>query len=926
MKVFKLFSILAVCLLTASLAAQWSNDAAANTAVATLDGSQVIPKIGIGPEGDVFVGFYSNESGNYDVRLQRFDASGTAMWEAGGILVSDNESMTWLTDWDMTVDHQNNAILAFQDIRSGNNDIYAYSISEDGEFNWGEDGLQLSDTPEFNASPKVCVTSENNAVIAWPGEVSVFMQKISPAGDLLWGLTSIALTGDNIFSWPQPIAIDNDEFILKLYDDSGPIWAPTRHVFAQRFDVNGSPVWDDYSVVSDAGGISAWNQILSIISDGENGIFIGWDDDRDSNNIEDGYVQHINSDGEALWAANGVLIATTANRQTYGPKLAYNANSQELSAFWRATDGGQTTYGIKGQNLDSGGNLLWGNDGLTFVSLSSIDIFMDGVSSSSFGNIIIYEESEDYLNSNVKAMLLDNEGNFVWENEIVTMSSVLSQKMHPDVSYFTNNNWIAVWEDLRNDGGDIYAQNISFNGELGPVQTMAGVSGTVIIFEGEGDVEDVLVSAGENSTNPSADGSYTLMLDPGIYAINASLEGYNTVIEEGVEVLEDTVTDNVNFLMELEAFDPPYNVQIDSDTGILTWEHPYVTGEEAEEGFEEAELPAGWLNLDADGDSLNWFLYTFNPHGGSQSIASASWVSPLGPLNPDNWLISPALDIGTDSELHFWYDAQDENYFEENFGVYISTMGNEIEDFTDNIFEVTVEGSEWIEAVLDLSEYLGETVHIAWRHFNCTNQFYLKIDDITLINSVTREIEFSADFENGSAVSNRISSRGSRNRELLSYNLYLDEDLVASTTDLTHTYTGLINGQSYNASVSAVYTYGESDLEGVDFTYEGTGSDDDLVADVTQLTGNYPNPFNPSTEISFQVSQNSFKDIELVIYNIKGQQVKDLSSSITQQPDNQYSITWAGTDDNDNPVPSGVYFYNLKAGSYNVTRKMVMLK
>jgi predicted outer membrane repeat protein len=93
------------------------------------------------------------------------------------------------------------------------------------------------------------------------------------------------------------------------------------------------------------------------------------------------------------------------------------------------------------------------------------------------------------------------------------------------------------------------------------------------------------------------------------------------------------------------------------------------------------------------------------------------------------------------------------------------------------------------------------------------------------------------------------------------------------------------------------------------------------------LHQNYPNPFNPITTISFQLSELSDQeDVELVIYNIKGQKVKDLTNSLTHQPTNRYSVTWDGTDDYNQPVSSGIYFYKLKTGKDTQIRKMILLR
>jgi len=75
--------------------------------------------------------------------------------------------------------------------------------------------------------------------------------------------------------------------------------------------------------------------------------------------------------------------------------------------------------------------------------------------------------------------------------------------------------------------------------------------------------------------------------------------------------------------------------------------------------------------------------------------------------------------------------------------------------------------------------------------------------------------------------------------------------------------------------------------------------------------GNYPNPFNPTTEIRFQISDFSeIESLEIVIYNLKGQKVKKLPiNSYTHQPIN--SVTWNGDNDKGESVSSGVYLYKL---------------
>ena len=99
-----------------------------------------------------------------------------------------------------------------------------------------------------------------------------------------------------------------------------------------------------------------------------------------------------------------------------------------------------------------------------------------------------------------------------------------------------------------------------------------------------------------------------------------------------------------------------------------------------------------------------------------------------------------------------------------------------------------------------------------------------------------------------------------------------------------------------------------------------------------QLT-NYPNPFNPETTIRFSLNTENTEDAELIIYNLKGQKIKTLSPSLCHpefiegRGSRQYSTSWNGTDDNKQPVSSGIYFYKLRINGRNVAiRKMILLK
>ena len=120
--------------------------------------------------------------------------------------------------------------------------------------------------------------------------------------------------------------------------------------------------------------------------------------------------------------------------------------------------------------------------------------------------------------------------------------------------------------------------------------------------------------------------------------------------------------------------------------------------------------------------------YSFSWYGGSA-------------LFPDNYLVTPQVELG--GTITFWASAEDLNDFAEHFGIAVSTESGTIPaDFT-MIQEWTMtakgggqggprgnrEQGTWYQYTVDLSEYAGQTGYIAIRHFNCSDQFALAIDD-----------------------------------------------------------------------------------------------------------------------------------------------------------------------------------------------------
>ena len=548
------FLIMTIMMVHVMIYAQWSTNPAINNVICNLAGEQAIPKVACCTNGDTYIAYFSNETGNYDVRLQRLDVSGNLLWVTNGILVSNNPSMSWLTDWDIAADPSGACILAIMDIRNGNNNIYGYRIESNGTFAWGPNGVTLSNNNSFNAAPKVISTLSGNAVFAWQADSAILMQKIGPTGTFLWGTSGktwmpSGASSTHGYSWPQLMPVGSDDFLMKYFEDSGSGMYPTRYIWVQKFNSNGTGVWATPASVSNAGGIASFTQILSFINDNNDGCFVAWHDDRDNDMKSNSWVQHVSPTGTVTLGTNGTEVSGNYSNNHFYPQAVIPASSTDVYVFWNEMNSLQSQKGITGQKVSSTGSLLWGPNGMSFIPVSPTDVYPLMARSYSTDMVVFYEEYVGSVDQLLKAMRITPTGTFAWTGNSVLISSVVSAKVHTEVSNLNNNQWILTWEDDRNADADIYAQNLKPTGDLGPVGplTYGNIDGTVTLIGGTGSVTSVVVSAGSYTTHPDATGHYTLSnVLTGTYTVNASLSGYTTGSVPNVVVLNGQTTYNVN--------------------------------------------------------------------------------------------------------------------------------------------------------------------------------------------------------------------------------------------------------------------------------------------------------------------------------------------------------------------------------------------
>lgn len=448
--------------------AQWPSDHTQNLKLTNIVEEQVIPKIARSPNGNYYVGFFSLENGNYVVRLQLLSSQGNILWQNNGILISSHPSMTWLTDWDMTADADNHAVLVWQDIRTGNNNIVAYRISPDGQFVWGPDGILLSNNSGFNVAPKVAALPGGDVVVAWQSTSVIYRQRLSPQGQKLWGNEGIILSGTGTYSWPQLLPADNDEVFMKYFIDTGPALAPVRKLYVRKFNAQGADVWVGATEIFNLGNITAWTQILPMLPDGNGGFYITWHDYSFNGNAATPRINQVSGSGQLIYGVNGLPTSLLHTSNQFYPMSAKIAGDNNIYCFWQETSMNQVLWGIIGQKTAPDGTMLWGETGKEIIPVTTQNVRHLYVEAESDGIVIFYDHAYSVTQSSLRAMKVNSNGEQVWTQPAV-ISSPNSVKGKAVFAPFAGGHWVLAWEDNRTGDIEIFAQNMKHDGTLGPV-------------------------------------------------------------------------------------------------------------------------------------------------------------------------------------------------------------------------------------------------------------------------------------------------------------------------------------------------------------------------------------------------------------------------------------------------------------------------
>jgi hypothetical protein len=461
--------------------AQWPTNPAANLPVCNTLGDQAVPKIAAGGDGTTWIAWFDTRGGSYAVYAQKLDLAGNEVFAHNGLLVSANPQSTSLVDWDIESDGAGGCVLAFTDTRAGADlDVYAYRIDGSGSFLWGANGVTLSNNADFEANPKIARLSDGSFAVTWSrgpnsGAGAVHVQKLDAAGTPQFpgdGL-QIAGAGTEKPAFSEIAASDAGGWIVGYVRDISSFSSP-RHLRAQKFDSAGNALWNGGAplAVYDAAPLPIAYQPI-VQSDGSGGGIFAWHSAIGS--TFDCWIQRVGAAGSEVYAHNGLQVSTEASRSKFDPSIAVLPGSTDVVVAFNKRNSGQSQWATCAQRISAAGARLWTNNGVELLPFNGVPKQFERCVPLGNDAIVLSCEQTNYPAQGLRVLgfRVDGNGASVWGPSPVVVSSVLSGKDKIPVCVDGSGVLRATWDDDRNDSGDIYAQNLNGDGSLGPIVTPA---------------------------------------------------------------------------------------------------------------------------------------------------------------------------------------------------------------------------------------------------------------------------------------------------------------------------------------------------------------------------------------------------------------------------------------------------------------------
>ncbi|NOY06344.1 MAG: hypothetical protein GXO82_06900, partial [Chlorobi bacterium] len=411
-----------------------------------------------GSGGAILVWWRSTALGG-ELYAQRIDGRGNLLWGSGGVPVCTVASNKLTRG--VVSDGAGGAIVIWEDDRNTvDYDLYAQRIDGSGNLLWAIDGVAVAAAGGEQTMAQAISDGAGGVIVTWYDgrsmvDKDIYAQRLDAAGNPLWAANGIVIsaeTGNQIY---PAIVSDGWGGAIIVWMDART--SPNYDLYAQRVDASGNlklPV---------AGRIvcnyTSTQNFPTIVSDGAHGVIVAWQDDR-SGVSQDIYAQRLDYTGQRVWAWDGVPVCTATGWQSY----AGMAVDDSSGVFIAWADQRGANEDIYAQHIDENGNSLWAVDGVAVRIGSYDDACCPEIMSDGMGGVIIaWEDIRIVGDEDIYVQRLDRDGNAKWQLNGLVVCKEANSQYYTKIASMDPGSAIITWYDFRYGASKVYAQRIDKN-------------------------------------------------------------------------------------------------------------------------------------------------------------------------------------------------------------------------------------------------------------------------------------------------------------------------------------------------------------------------------------------------------------------------------------------------------------------------------
>lgn len=494
---FIAIAFLAVCLFNPALSRAWVADQGANTAAfSPLLTPAGVPHLVEDGWGGAFVSSASDggTQGGGGLYTQRLNANGeaNAAWGTGGIL----QPAADLYEFQTISDGAGGTIAVWVSYSAdGTGDLYAQRYDPLGNPLWGAGGVAVCTAPQDQFAPKLVSDGAHGAIVVWQdlrnsyNEINyndIYAQRIDASGQALWSTDGIPVSQGAFEKLVPSLVSDGAQGALIAWEDyrnvdvNADVDLHGADIYAQRLDGNGKLLWGSDVAVS-AQNNDQVNPIL--VSDGNGGAIIAWEDYRDDPNgygesyggIANIYAQHIDQDGKipagGSWTKDGLSLTQTPLIDQQLPQIASDGGNGAF-VVWQDDGGtGDVSFQTYAQRVSGDGSLaVSGGSQVSGAPGQTPQIVADD----NWGAFVAWEDSRNFDTGavDIYAQHIDLFALPNWPNDLA-VSTAPENQYSPQLVSDDAGGAIIAWQDYRNNpnSAEVYVQRINADGTLSSFTT-----------------------------------------------------------------------------------------------------------------------------------------------------------------------------------------------------------------------------------------------------------------------------------------------------------------------------------------------------------------------------------------------------------------------------------------------------------------------